>query len=61
MKAWLVECTYDYWCQGWEDTRGYFLVYADSYETACDKVIGLTATKGVNNPRDFENKTIGAI
>ena len=34
MKQWLLFCNYTCYCQGWEETYGYFLVSADSLEQA---------------------------
>jgi hypothetical protein len=55
MKAWLIHCTYDYYCQGWEPTQEDFLVYADSYEEA---VIKLSRNASLHNVREFINRTI---
>lgn len=51
----LIYCQYDYYCQGTESTWGYFLVYAGTYEDALCK---LQTSKLVENPRNFQNKTI---
>jgi hypothetical protein len=53
IPAWLVRCEYDYYCQGWEDTYGYFLVYADSFKDSCSKL-----AKRLKNARHFEDCTV---
>lgn len=53
MKTFLIQCRYEYYCQGYEDTYGYFLVYAKSYDEACAKL-----SKKLRNARSFENMTI---
>ena len=52
-KQFLVYCTYEYYCQGYEDTQGYFLVTAKTFEEACGII-----QENVRNARDFENKTL---
>lgn len=53
MKQYLIRCVYDYYCQGYEETFGYFLVKASSFENACIKIGNKVA-----NAREFENCTI---
>lgn len=53
MKYFLVYCHYDYYCQGTDDTWGYFLVKARTFQEACRKV----AAK-VDNAREFVDRTI---
>ena len=55
----LIFCEYDYYCQGWEEASGYFLIYADSFELACTKL----CQQGSDDPsakafRNFKNCTI---
>ena len=52
----LVEFTYDYYCQGYEDDRTMVLVKAFSFDEACKKIMG---SNEYENPRDFKNTTIG--
>lgn len=52
-KQYLISCYYEYFCQGWEETFGYFLVNADCWENACEKL-----NKKLRNPRDFVNCNI---
>lgn len=52
MKDYLIECSYTYWCQGVEETRGQFLVRAESYQQACD----ILAKQ--KQACDFENLTL---
>jgi len=54
MKAYLINCEHEIFCQGFERVREDFLIYADSFERACDKLY-----KSLEDPRFFENKTIG--
>jgi hypothetical protein len=52
-QQFLIYCTYEYYCQGYEDTQGYFLVTATSFEEACG-IIRIN----LRNARNFENKTL---
>jgi hypothetical protein len=52
-KAFLLSCWYDYYCQGTEAGFGYFLVYAHSFEDACNKL-----RQTLENVRDITNCTI---
>jgi hypothetical protein len=49
----LIQFTYDHWCQGYEDATISILVYAVSYDSACVKI---HAT--YENARMFKNLTI---
>ena len=49
----LVECTWDHYCQGYEDASGYFLVKARDFEEACRKL-----EVKLYNARDFRNQTV---
>jgi hypothetical protein len=53
MKMYLILCYYDEYCQGWEETYGYFLVYAENFEEACIKL-----KLKLNNAHNFINNTI---
>ena len=51
----LIEFTYDHYCQGYEDVQKILLVYANSYDEACEKV----RNDGKwDNPRVFKNLTL---
>ena len=54
MEAYLINCEHEVFCQGYERVREDFLIYADSFERACDKLYN-----SLEDPRFFENKTIG--
>jgi len=54
-KTFLIECHYEYYCQGYEDTYGSFLVYAASFEEACLKL-----KRCLNKASRFVNHTVGA-
>lgn len=56
MKAYLIQFDYEYYCEGYEWARGEkLLVYADSFEEACDKI-----KKNVmyDNVANFKNYTV---
>jgi len=53
MKQYLVCLRFDEWCQGYEETWGYFLVTATSFEEACEKL-----RIKLHNAREFQNHTI---
>jgi hypothetical protein len=53
MKSFLIKFSYDYYCQGYEKTTEYRLVYAKTYRLACLKL-----EEKFENVRDFENWTI---
>lgn len=53
MKQYLIYCEYDYYCQGWEATRGYFLVYADSFEEAVSKLKSSGLAENVRHERNM--------
>ena len=53
VKQFLIHCTYEYYCQGYEDTQGYWLVTANSFEDACE----ILKTE-LRNARYFENRTL---
>jgi hypothetical protein len=55
MKAYLIQFTYDHWCQGYEDATISVLVYASTYGVACKKI-----SVKYKNARYFENLTIEA-
>ena len=50
---WLISCYYEYYCQGWEETHGYFLVRADTFSAACEKL-----KKKLENANRFANHTL---
>lgn len=52
-STYLVCCHYEEYCQGYEETWGYFLVTAASFELACKKI----KTK-LRNAHSFENHTL---
>ena len=52
-STFLVLCRYEYYCQGYEEAWGYFLVEADTFDIACSKL-----KKQLQNARDFKNHTI---
>jgi hypothetical protein len=54
MKGYLIQFTYDHYCQGYENATISILVYADSFDIACRKIEVL-----YHNARRFENLTIG--
>ena len=37
-RQFLISCDYEYYCQGFEETYGYFLVSASTFEEACKKL-----------------------
>jgi hypothetical protein len=53
LKQYLVTFTYDAYCQGYEEATEDRLVYASSFEQACN-VIKLDFL----NARDFQNSTL---
>ena len=52
-KLYLIKFTYDYYCQGYESTTEYVLVYASDFKRACWKI-----EDNYKNARQFENQTI---
>jgi len=60
MKYFLIGCTYDYYCQGYETTQGSFLVKAKTFEQACEKLkLDLIDKEGYeSNAHEFKNLTI---
>lgn len=55
-ESFLVQFTYDYYCQGFEATRGIVLVKnVPGFEAACNRI---KMTKQYLDARDFENLTI---
>jgi len=52
-RQFLIYCTYEYYCQGYEDTQGYWLVTARSFELACHIL-----KEKLRNARDFEDRTL---
>ena len=50
----LIEFTYDHYCQGYEDAQKILLVYADTFDEACDKI----RSSKYDSPRNFRNLTI---
>jgi len=62
MKAFLIHCKFDYYCQGTDTAEGDFLVYGKNFPDACRKleqnihrVGGLPMSE---NAREFEDRTI---
>lgn len=53
MTAYLIQFTYDHYCQGYEDATIIVLVYDLYYSNACKKI-----QKRYKNARNFENLTI---
>ena len=49
-KQFLVCCNYDEYCQGYEETWGYFLVTASSFKDAVKKL-----KKKLVNPDNFKD------
>jgi len=49
----LIYCTYEYYCQGYEDTQGYYLVTATNFDEACEII-----KQNVRNARYFEDRTL---
>lgn len=60
MKSYLIFCHYESYCQGWENSYGYFLVHkARNFNDACDKLkYWFSKQVEVQNPRDFTNNTV---
>jgi len=56
-RAFLIECDFTYYCQGTEDGHGCFLVYADSYEEATEK-LRINDKGDCWDFRNFKNRTI---
>jgi hypothetical protein len=54
----LIRFEYDYYCQGYEKATDTVLVYAYSYEQACNYV---GTDSRFESPRNFENLTLGVI
>ena len=59
-RDFLISCNFEEYCQGWEETYGWFLVRAETYEQACFKLRtalgeGTTDTRNVHN---FRNCTV---
>ena len=54
----LIYCDYDTWCQGWEPASGYFLVEANSFEHACEKLQGCTTFTNKQDFRNFDDCTV---
>jgi hypothetical protein len=54
----LIYCDYDTWCQGWEEASGYFLVSADSFGQACEKLQTCSKFQDKTNFRNFDDCTI---
>lgn len=52
----LIEFSYEYYCQGFEWTTTMVLVRAASFNEACDKILENYHTYA--NAKDFINKTI---
>ena len=56
MNIYLVKFTYDYYCQGYDETRETVLVRnAPSFAAACNRIV---ASGKFYHARDFENMTI---
>jgi len=55
-KGFLIRFYYDYWCQGWERTTTYLLVYAETFDEAVEQIKN---NKEYRNADTFENYTIG--
>lgn len=51
--AYLISCTHQTYCQGWENCTEDFLVYAESYERACTIL-----EENLNHVVGFRNKTL---
>jgi hypothetical protein len=52
-KQFFVRFTYTYWCQGWEETTGYVLVYAKDFDEAIIKI-----KAQYHEASNFENCTL---
>ena len=59
IQAFLIGCTYEYYCQGWEKTQGTFLVYGESFADACKLLVHNCPLEGANF-REFQNLTVGS-
>lgn len=55
-KLFLLFCDYEYYCQGYENTYGYFLVYAEDFADACTKL-----KREIPSAHNIKNKTIDGI
>ena len=53
MKAFLIQFTYDHYCQGYEDAIISVLVYAEDFQSAILKIATI-----YENARYFKNLTI---
>ena len=53
MKTYLIQFTYDHYCQGYEKTTITILVHAEDYQSAILKIATI-----YKNARHFENLTI---
>ena len=51
--GYLINFTYEHYCQGYEDANITALVYAESYASACEKL-----KSAYLNARDFRNRTL---
>lgn len=58
-KQFLIKCTYDYYCQGYEATSDSFLSHGHDFKDACSQlaVWGQDSKIGINF-RDFINMTV---
>ena len=54
MNAYLIQFTYDHYCQGYEDATISVLVYAERFDVAMDRIRAI-----YYNARNFVNLTIG--
>lgn len=54
-RGWLVEFEYQYYCQGYETAHTTALVYATSFENACEKIANHHLYE---TPNSFINRTI---
>ena len=56
MKTYYIEFLFDNYCQGWDrDVWGRALVYADTFEEACQKII---ESNRFENAHSFKDNTI---
>lgn len=53
MKAYLIQFTYEHYCQGYEDATISILVYAENYYIACTKI-----RNAYRKAKDFVNLTL---
>lgn len=59
MKTFLIQFKADYWCQGYEEATFTYLVHAQNFENACEKIKHFeTDDFEADTARSFKNLTI---